>query len=151
MRFLPKLLSKVVKTGRLTLLGPGGFERSFGTDDGTPPVTIRINKASLDWSLPMNPELHFAEAYMDGTLDVVEGSVYDLLVLFYRNRRQIDMTAGQIFWSGMARRLKRLQQHNSIASARAHVKHHYDLRDELWVRRIAADSLWRLPAAPARD
>ena len=132
MRFLPRLLGKVVKKGKLTLLGPGGYQESFGADDGTTPVTIRIHKASLDWTLPLNPELHFAEAYMDGTLDIVEGNIYDLLVLFYRNRRQIDMTAGQIFWHGLARRLKRLQQHNSIASARAHVRHHYDLKDELF-------------------
>ena len=132
MRFLPRLLRKVVKKGSLTLLGPGGFKESFGADDGTPPVSIRINKGSLDWTLPMNPELHFAEAYMDGTLDIIEGNVYDLLVLFYRNRRQIDMTAGQVFWNGLARRLKRLQQHNSVTSARANVKHHYDLKDELF-------------------
>lgn len=132
MKFLPRLLNKVVKTGSLTLLGPNGFRQSFGADDCANPVTIRVNKPSLDWSLPLNPELHFAEAYMDGTLDIVEGNVYDLLVLFYRNRRQIDMTAGQVFWHGLARRLKRLQQHNSISTARAHVRHHYDLRDELF-------------------
>ena len=132
MRFLPHLLRKTIHDGQLTLLGPDGFRETFGKDDGTPPVTIRLNKASLDWTLPLNPELHFAEAYMDGTLDVVEGEVYDLLVIFYRNRKHFDLTAVQIFWRSISRRLRRLQQHNSIASARAHVKHHYDLKDELF-------------------
>lgn len=132
MRFLPALLRKSVRRGLLTLNGPNGFSETFGTADETNPVTIRITDKSLDWKLPLNPELKAAEAYMDGTLEVTEGNVYDFLLIFYRNRSQFDLSVGQVFWRTLARRMKRLQQHNSITSSRANVKHHYDLKDELF-------------------
>jgi len=151
MRFLPGLLRKAIKNGRLTLLGPIGFEETFGTDDGSTPVTIRISKPSLDWKLPLNPELRFAESYMDGDLEIVEGDVYDLLVLFYRNRKQFDLSPGQIFWRGVARRLKRLQQHNSLSLSRTHVKHHYDLTDELFDLFLDADKQYSCAYFPDGD
>ena len=132
MRFLPRLLGRVVKKGSLTLIGPDGKQHKFGTPDDSNPVTVRIKDASLDWKLPLNPELKGAEAYMDGSLELLAGDAYDFLLLFYRNRIFFDHTAGQIFWRNAARSLKRLQQHNSITAARAHVKHHYDLKDELF-------------------
>ena len=112
--------------------GPKGYRETFGESDGSDEVVIKINDPALDWKIPLNPELHAAEAYMDGTLEVVQGDVYDFLTVFYRNRRQFDRTPGQVFWQGLSRKLRRFQQHNSITSARAHVKHHYDLKDELF-------------------
>ena len=132
MKFLPALFRKSIKLGHLTLIAPDGSSEEFGTKDGSVPVVIRINDKSLDWKIPFNPELKAAEAYMDGTLEVLEGDVYDFLLLFYRNRKQIDRSPGQVFWGTVSRKLRRLQQHNPIARAKAHVKHHYDLKDELF-------------------
>jgi cyclopropane-fatty-acyl-phospholipid synthase len=132
MKLLPILLRRTIKVGKLTLISPDGTRETFGQADEFPPVTIKVNDKSLDWRIPLNPELHAAEAYMDGTLEVVEGNVYDFLLSFYRNRRQFDRTPGQIFWSGLSRKIRRFQQHNPVTKARAHVKHHYDLKDELF-------------------
>jgi cyclopropane-fatty-acyl-phospholipid synthase len=132
LRFLPNLLRRAIKVGAMTMIGPDGSRVDMGERDGSDRVVIRINDPKLDWMIPLNPELHTAEAYMDGGLEVVEGDIYDLLVLFYRNRRQFDRSATQIFWHSLSRRLRRLQQHNSLSTARAHVKHHYDLKDELF-------------------
>lgn len=138
MRFLPRLFARVINKGRLTLLGPNGYRRDFGRapDDpeaaGEPAVALRLNDPSLDWRIMLNPELRFAEAYMDGGLDIVEGDVRDLVAIFYVNKRQFDMTPNQIFINGLVRWAKRLQQHNSISRARANVKAHYDLGDDLY-------------------
>lgn len=132
MRFLPHLLKKAIKTGELILVAPDGQRASFGTPDGTAPVTIKIHDKSLDWKIAFNPELKTAEAYMDGTLTIEDGEPYDLLTLFYRNRRHFDRSANMIFWDGVARSLRRFHQHNPISKSRANVKHHYDLKDELF-------------------
>ena len=132
MRILPGLLRKAIKKGSLTLVSPDGSRETFGEPGRPADVVVRINDASLDWKIPLNPELKAAEAYMDGTLEILEGDVYDFLTAFYINRKQFDHTPGQIFWSSLSRRLKRFQQNNSLARASAHVKHHYDLKDELF-------------------
>lgn len=133
------------------MIGPNGFRETFGTPDGTNEVVIKINDTRLDWKIPLNPELHAAEAYMDGTLEVVEGDVYEFLTVFYRNRRQFDRTAGQVFWQGISRNLRRLQQHNSLTTARAHVKHHYDLKDELFDLFLDDDKQYSCAYFPTGD
>ncbi|MEP0519695.1 MAG: cyclopropane-fatty-acyl-phospholipid synthase family protein [Hyphomicrobiales bacterium] len=151
MRFLPKLLNKAVKSGTLTLIEPDGNRTSFGEPDGSKPVTMKIHDKSLDWKIAFNPELKTAEAYMDGTLTFEDGEVYDLLTLFYRNRRHFDHSANMIFWSGVARSMKRLHQHNPISKSRANVKHHYDLKDELFDLFLDEDKQYSCAYFPSGD
>ena len=132
MLFLPRLLKKAIKSGTLNLVTPDQQRMTFGTPDGTEPVTIKVHDKSLDWKIAFNPELKTAEAYMDGALTLEDGEIYDLLTLFYRNRRHFDRSANMIFWQGIARSLRRFHQHNPISKSRANVKHHYDLKDELF-------------------
>ena len=62
MRFLPKLLTKAVKSGRLVLRGPDGFEQVIGGDAPGPSLTMRVTDPGLDWKIAFNPELKAAEA-----------------------------------------------------------------------------------------
>ena len=126
MRFLPRLFGKAIRKGRLTLKGTNGYERSFGDGDG-PTATIRITDPALDWKIFLNPELNAAEAFMDGGLVVEDGGAWDLLSVFFVNKRSFDMSPTQIFWNGVARKLRRVMQHNPIAQSRKNVGHHYDL------------------------
>ena len=90
MKLLPKLFRKVIRKGRLTLIDPRGHVETFGGIEAGPDVTLRIGRASIDWKLFLNPELHAAEAYMDGDLDVESGNIYDLLEIFFVNKRHFD-------------------------------------------------------------
>ena len=138
MRLFPKLLRKAVRAGRLTLRGPGGFEEVIGGQAPGPEVAIRITDPALDWKIALNPELKPAEAYMDGGLVVEDGTIHDLLSLFFANKRNFDLSPGQIFWRGVARRGRRALQHNPVARARRNAAHHYDLGNDfyrLWLDR----------------
>ena len=135
MRFLPKIFRAAVKKGRLELLGPNGFHEVYG-DGGAPDVAIRITDPSFDWKIFLNPELKAAEAYMDGGLVVERGTVHDFISLFFVNKKHFDLTPSQIFWRGIARKFRRLLQHNSVARARGNAAHHYDLGNafyRLWL------------------
>ena len=131
MRFLPKLLKRAVRVGRLTLTTPDGARHVFG-EGGGPEVSIRVTDPALDWRIPLNPELAPAEAYMDGTLAVEQGDIYDLLTLFYINRPQFDLTRSQIYWRNVARRGKRFLLRNSPRDARRNARHHYDIGNDLY-------------------
>ncbi|MEM9370800.1 MAG: cyclopropane-fatty-acyl-phospholipid synthase family protein [Pseudomonadota bacterium] len=135
MRFLPKLFRAAVKTGDLVLIGPNGHEYRFG-DGEAPSIRIRIADPALDWKIFLNPELNAAEAYMHGGLIVEEGGIDAFIALFFLNKRHFDLTPSQIFWKGLARRLRRAMQHNPVARARKNVAHHYDLGNgfyRLWL------------------
>ena len=122
MRLLPRLLKKAIVKGTLNLRGPDGEVHVIGGQEPGPEVSIEITDPSYDWKIVLNPELYAGEAYMHGALKIKSGDIYSFLELFFLNKRNFDLTASQIYWKGVARKLKRFQQHNPIARARANVK-----------------------------
>jgi cyclopropane-fatty-acyl-phospholipid synthase len=138
MRFLPRLLGRAVRKGRLTLTGPDGREWRFGDGDG-PSAAIRINDPSFDWRIFLNPELNAAEAFMDGALVMEAGTVLDLLTVFFVNKRTFDLTPNQIFWRGLARGVRRFLTYNTLSQASANAQAHYDIGDDLYRPMLDAD------------
>ena len=132
LRFLPKLLKKAIHKGTLSLRGPDGESQVIGGGEDGPDVAIHITDRKYDWKIALNPELYTGEAYMDGHLIVESGDIYSLLELFFINKRNFDLTANQIYWKTIARKLRRFHQHNPITRARSNVKHHYDLGNDLY-------------------
>ena len=108
-----------------------GAVHPFGNGD-RPFVRVRLHKRSLGWRLPLNPELRAGEAYMDGSLTIEDGSVYELLDLVTMNlghgRRPLNMRLA----SGLRFALRVFHQFNPIPRARANVAHHYDLSSALY-------------------
>jgi cyclopropane-fatty-acyl-phospholipid synthase len=86
-----------------------------------------------------NPSLLAGEGYMNGTLTVENGSIYDLLEIFARNLGQAPPhpAAKAALWG---RRLVRLaHQINPVAAARANAAYHYDLSGTLYDLFLDAD------------
>lgn len=132
MRFLPKLLHKVIHKGSLTLRGPDGSIDVIGGDEPGPEIAIHIIDPKYDWKIPLNPELYVGEAYMDGDLIIEQGDIYSFLELFFLNKRHFDLTASQIYWKSVARKMRRFQQRNRVKRAKKNVQHHYDLGNQFY-------------------
>ena len=73
---LSRLLGKIIRTGTLKVRMPSGRIHAFGT--GAPLVAVRLTTTATVWRLLRNPELAVGEAYMDGSLQVEQGGIYDL-------------------------------------------------------------------------
>ena len=150
MRLLPRLFRKIIKRGRLNMIGPDGTRYQAGPGDG-PEVTIRILDHRLDWKIAFDPELRAAEAYMDGALQVEGGDIHDLITLIFRNKREFDMQPGQIFWNGVARALRRGMQHNPISRALANTRAHYDIGNDLFSLFLDKDLQYSCGYFPSGD
>ena len=106
--------SKVVSYGRLTIIDADGRTHVAGLGDG-PAVTIRLHDKALHYSLALNPTLRFGEAYMDGTLTVEQGDLYDFVELGaanYRSAKNHPLARGL---NVVRKALRRLHQHNPAA------------------------------------
>ncbi|MEX0815019.1 MAG: class I SAM-dependent methyltransferase, partial [Dongiaceae bacterium] len=113
-------LRRFIRTGSLRLIDADGRGHVFG-DGGTPRSAIRLHDRRLHTRLALDPGLSVGEAYMDGTLTVEEGTLYDFLDLAARN---FDNLGRHPLWA-IARRLGQgLRQRNPHARARANVAHH---------------------------
>ncbi len=132
-RFLERLISRLVKSGNLTVTFAGGRTRKFGDGTGQP-VHVRLNSKKAEREILLDPSLKFAEAFMDGDIDMIEGDVYDFLEVIFENAGSTATTSSA--WlkvvDGLRRAVSHLGDWNTLGRSRANVQHHYDLSGELY-------------------
>lgn len=133
MRALSHLLRSAIRRGHLRVIDAAGTPHDFGSGEGGPSVSIRLHDKSLAWKLFLNPELVAAEAYMDGTLTLEGGStIHDFILLFSVNRAPFGAHPVQGLLRTTWKAMRRRQQRNDVARAKAQARHHYDLSTELY-------------------
>src|SRR5260370_34927291 len=81
---LASLLARFIRIGRLSVIDAAGTTHLFEGSPG-PSATIRLRDPALHWKLLLKPRLFVPEAYMDGTLTVEEGSLYDFIDVLVSN------------------------------------------------------------------
>ncbi|MFI5012666.1 MAG: class I SAM-dependent methyltransferase [Hyphomicrobiales bacterium] len=130
-RLLVNFLKKHVKGGTLRVVLPSGATETFG-DRQSPAVAVRLADSAALLALLRDPDLAFGELFMDGRLQVLEGSIYDLLAVAAQSVRNVQAAA----WIKALRRLRdaawKLFPGNPKAKAKANVAHHYDLDFRLY-------------------
>jgi cyclopropane-fatty-acyl-phospholipid synthase len=130
---LKRLLQRLVKIGRLTVIEADGSVLTYGeraTDQ--PNIVVKLKTRTTSLKLALWPDLYLGEAYMAGDLVIERGTLWDLLDLCGRN-----IAARHRRGSGLIVRLvqaaaRQLQQYNPVRISRRNVAHHYDLSHELY-------------------
>jgi len=137
-RLLKLLLGRFVRRGTLRFTTARGGVFTVGGGPG-PRVAIRFMTKAAERGVVLDPELKLGESYMDGTLQVEDGSIADLLaiVLGQTNDGMPPNWARLQWWLRFFYR--RLQQINVPARARRNVAHHYDLDGRLYSLFLDAD------------
>jgi cyclopropane-fatty-acyl-phospholipid synthase len=126
-----RFAKQVVRWGQLTVVDAHGRRHEI---DGTPDrrAVIRLHDPALHYRLALNPYLYLGEAYMEGTLTIEEGSLYDFLDICAVNQANADDAALTAALNTVQRWLRVIYQYNPVGRARAHAAHHYDLSDRLY-------------------
>ncbi len=128
---LASVLTRFIRIGRLGVIDAAGKRHVFEGSPG-PSATIRLHDPALHWKVLLKPRLFVPEAYVDGTLTVEEGSLYDFIEILVSNDAAqigaLPLRLGQ----AAGRLVRRLHQYNPVPRARRNVAHHYDLSDQLY-------------------
>jgi len=138
--WLERTLSRRIRIGRLTVLGPGPRRRVFGTVPPDAPhldVAVRLRNRRTAWKIAFWPDLYVGQAYMDAALTIEQGRLEDLLEIGLRN--SADPSRRNLLARGLRAVLHRLHQANSGDRARRNVVAHYDLSDVLYFNFLDAD------------
>jgi cyclopropane-fatty-acyl-phospholipid synthase len=135
---LARLFARLIRLGRLTVIDAGGRTHTFSGAEG-PAVTIRLHDRSLHWKLPLRPSLYAGEAYMDGSLTIEDGSLWDFLDLVGRNLEAAPENPLATVSDGADRLLRWCQQFNPVMRARKNAAHHYSLSTALYDCFLDAD------------
>ncbi len=129
---LARVLRRFITQGELTVIDAAGKPHKIGKPETGPAVIIRLHDRALHRKLLLNPRLAFGEAYMDGTLTVENGTIYDFLDLYGLNTGTGTMNALDRWWTRARLLWRRFQQANPLHKARDNVAHHYDLSPALY-------------------
>jgi cyclopropane-fatty-acyl-phospholipid synthase len=128
---LARLFERIITIGRLDVVDAGGTSRSFAGRPG-PQVAIRLHDPTLHWKLVCRPRLYLPEAFVDGTLTIDAGSLYDLIDLLARNLEALPRGILAQLLNGSVGLFRRAYQYNPLTRARKNAAHHYDLSDRLY-------------------
>src|ERR1043165_2793512 len=83
-------LRRLIRSGSMTLIDAGGVAHRIEGQRPGPDVTVRLHDRALPRSLMLNPRLKVGEAYMDGTLTVDDGRLYEFLDLLGLNMADLE-------------------------------------------------------------
>ena len=131
---LDLFLRRFITVGRLTVRWPDGRTQTYTGPQGSgAEAGVVLRDRYTVRRLVLNPELGFGEAYMEGGLGPLGGSIHDVLAVLLANVRanpngllipRLRRTA--------ARMSRPLDQFNAVGRARRNVAHHYDLNGRLY-------------------
>ena len=128
---LTRLFERIITVGRLRVTDASGRIHTFSAAPG-PSVAIRLHDPALHWKLVVRPRLYLPEAFVDGTLTIEEGSLYDLIDLLALNLDALpEGVMSRLYYDTFAF-CRRIHQYNPLSRARQNVAHHYDLSDQLY-------------------
>jgi cyclopropane-fatty-acyl-phospholipid synthase len=135
---LGKILSHLIRRGTLGVVWPDGQRTSFGV--GAPRATISLHGRWTSFQIGLRPDLMFGEAYMDGRLQVEEGTIADVLEVLMMNMGALRAPPSIVrVGRGVRWAFRRIAQFNPGRRARKNVAHHYDLSGELYDLFLDAD------------
>lgn len=103
-----------------------GEEISSTDAEPTARIIIRDRKALL--KLIINPDLHFGDAYSDGSVDV-EGNLVEFLETLYRALSKTHQDGG---FYGFMRQTFNRPRPNSMAGSMDNIHHHYDIGNDFY-------------------
>ncbi|MBM3650089.1 MAG: class I SAM-dependent methyltransferase [Alphaproteobacteria bacterium] len=129
---LARVLTRVLGEGQLTIIDADGRSHRIEGARPGPALTMRLHDRWTGLRVAVRPRLALGESYMNGTLSVENGDIYDLLDLLGRNITAFEATP-MVRWSyALQRWLRLIEQYNPIGRAQRNVAHHYDLKDQLY-------------------
>ena len=139
MRLLDRMLAKLLKHGELTVIGPSGETRRYGTPDPElKPVTLRLMDRRAALQILRDPTIGAVEAWMDDRLRLEQGEIIDLTRMVRRNIRWEERNDRSNFLRHSGKLRHWLDTYNLRRQARRNVAHHYDVGNDVY--RLFLDS-----------
>ena len=114
----------LIRAGCLKITDPENNVYSLKGEGDGPAAAIRITERRLLRRLMVVPDLYLGEGYMEGTLTIEEGTLYDVLEFCALNLMPLPGEGGALVAPSA--------NQNVIGKAQANVAHHYDLDRRLF-------------------
>ena len=127
---LDRVLGGAIRRGYFQVVWPDGSHSHYGNGAGTQ-AGIRLRDSTTVRRVATNPGMAIGECYMDGTLEPVNGSIHDVLIVLMDNINDCKVPVLELN-AKLLRILRPLLQANGAGRSKRNVAHHYDLNGQLY-------------------
>jgi cyclopropane-fatty-acyl-phospholipid synthase len=131
--FLKDFFANVFHGGSLEVETAGGRKFAAGSGPG-PKLGLRFKDAWAPFLLMLDPEMKLGKFYVDGRIEVTQGTLFDVLMLGAANTWRPDRSLGLRLALKARKTLRRLGRPNGRMRARRNAAHHYDLDADFYTR-----------------
>ena len=128
---LARLLSKIFsKKNGLIVIDSIGQKYICGSPNLDSPLTLKLKKKHLNYSLVLNPDLNFPEAYMRGEIEIENGTLLDFLNMFFEQLGSKEISAYGYFFKKITNAWRFITNYNFPGKAKSNVESHYQIGGE---------------------
>ena len=135
---LKSYLTKAIRQGSLEVVDAEGKTHAFG-DGGAATARVRFTSAEAEAAVIHDPDLKLGEEFADGRLIVEQGSIFDFLMMLFRNADNALPSWQMVAISGWRLLTRRFRQINTPGRAKQNIHAHYDLDGRLYSLFLDAD------------
>ncbi len=129
---LISFLNNLFKHDGFELIDSNSKKYVIGNPTKEKPIVIRFLDQKLMQKLLINPDLYFGEAYMNGSLQIENGTLTDFLDLAFKNIGRGNINS----YGAVIKKIKGtfgyLTNLNKIIKSKENVAHHYDISEKLY-------------------
>ena len=149
-----RIVSRLIRSGSLTIVYHDGTTRRFGEQGDGSPLTLRFHDRRVPYDIIRNPRLGLAEAYMDRRATVEGGDIMDLISAL-RGGHPWEARKGAPRRGLIGRTLRgagrSIGRANDRRRSRRNVAHHYDLSERLYALFLDTDRQYSCAYWPDAD
>ncbi len=125
---LANFLNKIFKVGGFVLEDANGKKHSIGDVPSTEkPLTVKLLKKKLHFQLLLYPQWYFPLNYELGNIEIKNGSITEVVDLFYRNIEKGNLRGVSHFIDKLFSFWSRLTKVATINRAKKQIQRHYDV------------------------
>jgi cyclopropane-fatty-acyl-phospholipid synthase len=127
-----KPLRQLLRFGTITVVGPDG---SIATVAATaaPAVRVRLKQSRLRWQLLVAPSFYLPESYVNGSLEIEEGDLRQLLTVLIASLPEDRVpTRFERVWKRVEPIMDRLTRTGDVARSARDVQYHYDKSNDFY-------------------
>jgi cyclopropane-fatty-acyl-phospholipid synthase len=129
---LARFLNNIFKKDGFVLVDAFSNKYIIGTPLKKYPITVKLLNEKLNYKLLFYPDLYFGEAYIEGDIEIENGSLTDFLDIALMNIGRTDINIFNKVLNKLRGSYRYLTNFNLIKKSKMNVAHHYDISDELY-------------------
>jgi cyclopropane-fatty-acyl-phospholipid synthase len=142
---LDRVLQGFMTEGQFCIRYPDGHLVRFEGQLPGPEAAVDVRTKGAIRRLLTDPALGVGECYMDGTIEPLGCTIYDVLDVLLHNYQIGGRHVGNDLQTLRRTIMRRWSQWNPVKRARRNVAHHYDLGDQLYEQFLDRD--WQYSCA----